>query len=90
MPEVTEPEAGSEAGSGSGQRLGTGHVGECPEVRMANDIARQFAHLPEDEAAAAVANHLRQFWEPRMRHHLADEVARDPDQLDPLVLAALS
>jgi formate dehydrogenase subunit delta len=84
VPDLAGPE------TGSGQRLGTGHVGECPEVRMANDIARQFAHLPADEAAAAVANHLRQFWETRMRHHLADEVARDPDQLDPIVLAAVA
>ena len=88
VPDLAGPEAGS--GGRSGQRLGTGHAGESPEVRMANDIARQFAHLPADEAAAAVANHLQLFWEARMRHHLDEEVARDPDQLDPIVLAAVA
>ncbi|MFC5176015.1 formate dehydrogenase subunit delta [Nocardioides taihuensis] len=60
-----------------------------PVVRLANDIARQFAHLPPPEAARAVAAHLDQFWEPRMRTALVEEVATDPDRLDPLVLAAL-
>ena len=73
----------------TGQRLGTGHAGEPPVVRLANDIARQFAHLPEAEAAAAVAHHITSFWDPRMRTQLDEEVARDPDQLDPLVLDAV-
>jgi len=71
----------------SEQRLGTGHAGVPPVVRLIDDIARQFGYLPDDEAADAVANHVRQFWDPRMRQQLADEVARDPDQLDPLALA---
>ncbi len=61
-----------------------------PVVRMANDIARQFGYLPADEAAAAVANHLRSFWDPRMRRQLAEEVGRDPDRLDPAVVRALT
>ena len=60
-----------------------------PEVRMGNDIARQFAHLPEADAVAAVGNHLVMFWDPRMRTALAAEVDRDPDQLDPLVVDAV-
>ena len=60
-----------------------------PVVRLANDIARQFAHLPPPEAAQAVAAHLHQFWDPRMLTDLSQEVAADPDRLDPLVLAAL-
>jgi formate dehydrogenase subunit delta len=39
-------------------------------VRLANDIAAQFRHLPPDEAAADVANHIRRFWDPRMRAEL--------------------
>ena len=34
---------------------------------MANQIARFFAHCPEDAAVAEVAEHLRKFWDPRMR-----------------------
>lgn len=62
---------------------------ESAVVRMANDIARQFAHLPPDEAAAAVAGHIASFWDPRMRRQLDEEVARDPSQLDAVVVAAL-
>jgi formate dehydrogenase subunit delta len=61
-----------------------------PVVRLANDIARQFAHLPPPEAAQAVAAHLHQFWEPRMLTALAEEVAHDPERLDPLVVDALA
>ena len=60
-----------------------------PVVRLANDIARQFAHLPDDAAAAAVGNHLRMFWDPRMRADLRTEIERDASRLDPLVVAAV-
>jgi formate dehydrogenase subunit delta len=37
-------------------------------VAMANDIAAFFAVEPDPESAAdQVANHLKKFWEPRMR-----------------------
>ena len=60
------------------------------QVRMANEIAAQFRHLPDDAAAAAVAGHLRSFWDPRMRAQLLDQVAAGDDGLDPLVLAAVA
>ena len=61
-----------------------------PVVRLANDIARQFAHLPADEAAAAVAGHITAFWDPRMRTHLLEEIQRDPSRLDPIVVQAFA
>jgi len=67
----------------------TDHPLEHPTVRMANDIARQFAHLPAAEAATAVGKHIESFWDPRMRRDLDAEVARDPAQLDPLVVRAV-
>lgn len=40
-------------------------------VAMANDIAAFFAAEPDaDSAADQVANHLRKFWEPRMRKEI--------------------
>jgi formate dehydrogenase subunit delta len=40
-------------------------------VAMANDIAAFFAGDPDSAAAAAaVANHLTRFWEPRMRREI--------------------
>ena len=61
-----------------------------PAVRLANDIAAQFHHLPPDRAAAAVAAHLRTFWDPRMRRRLRDlvEQATGAERLDPIAAAA--
>jgi formate dehydrogenase subunit delta len=56
-----------------------------PEVRLGNDIARQFAHLPHDQATAAIATHLRTFWDPRMRRALCGAVAAGDVDVDPLL-----
>ncbi len=58
------------------------------EARMGNDIARQFAHLPAPEAAAAIARHIETFWDPRMRRGLEALVASGDDSLDPLLVDA--
>jgi formate dehydrogenase subunit delta len=40
-------------------------------VAMANDISNFFGSDPDSAAAAEqVANHLRKFWEPRMREEI--------------------
>jgi formate dehydrogenase subunit delta len=40
-------------------------------VRMANEIAAFFESEPNlDLAAEAVANHLKRFWDPRMRREI--------------------
>ena len=36
-------------------------------VHMANQIADFFAAYPREEAVAGVADHLKKFWDPRMR-----------------------
>lgn len=61
-----------------------------PQVRLANEIAVQFHHLPPAEAAEAIAHHIRQFWEPRMRVNLLAHVeSGDTADLDPLAVAAV-
>jgi formate dehydrogenase subunit delta len=60
-----------------------------PQIRLANDIAIQFHHRPADEAAQAIATHLRMFWDPRMRTDLITRAQTNPADLDPLVLAAI-
>jgi formate dehydrogenase subunit delta len=60
------------------------------ERRMANDIARQFHHVPADRAAEAIAGHVGRFWNPRMRTRLLGLVDSGADGLDPLVVAAVS
>ena len=65
----------------------SGHI--APEARMGNDIARQFAHLPTEVAAQAVARHIETFWDPRMRRALEALVAERDDSLDPLLVDAV-
>ncbi|MFZ2502351.1 MAG: formate dehydrogenase subunit delta [Nocardioides sp.] len=58
-----------------------------PEVRMGNDIARQFAHLPREQAVVAIAAHIGRFWEPRMRAEL-QRLSQAGKLDDPLLAAA--
>jgi formate dehydrogenase subunit delta len=64
--------------------------GSPPHVRLANDVAAQFAHRPLDDAAQAVAAHLQAFWEPRMRAALLDHLAAGGAGLDPVAVRAAS
>jgi formate dehydrogenase subunit delta len=41
-------------------------------VYMANQIAKFFAIHPEPEAVAGTADHLRKFWDPRMRRLIVE------------------
>jgi len=68
-----------------------GHAGRDPEadlIRMANQIADQFAHLDRDDAVSAVAAHLQWCWEPKMRAHLLALVESRPAALGPVAAAA--
>ncbi|MER5396986.1 formate dehydrogenase subunit delta [Streptomyces sp. NPDC002599] len=60
-----------------------------PEHRMANDIAANLGHLPQESAAEAVAGHIGRFWDPRMRSRLLAYADAGADGLDPLVIAAV-
>ena len=57
-------------------------------VHKANQIALFFATYPHEEGLPGVVNHLKMFWEPRMRSQLFAALENDKSGLDPLVLAA--
>ena len=59
-----------------------------PVVRLGNDVARAFRHLPPDDAARAIATHLGKFWDPRMRRALVSLVDQGHPDLDPLLAKA--
>ena len=59
-----------------------------PNVRLANEVAVQFHGRPADEAAAAIATHIRMFWDPRMRSALFAHIDAGGAELDPLAVAA--
>jgi formate dehydrogenase subunit delta len=52
-------------------------------VRLANDIAAQFAHQDAESAAMAIAAHITTFWEPRMTTELIFAVLRPDSGLSP-------
>jgi formate dehydrogenase subunit delta len=56
--------------------------------RMANQIATAFQAYPEDQAVKETANHIKSFWDPRMRKQLAEIMAKDAAALNPIALAA--
>lgn len=57
-------------------------------ARLANQIALFMATQPPAGAAAAVAGHINDFWDPRMRRQLFDLIGAGGAGLHPLVLAA--
>lgn len=61
-------------------------------THMANRIGTFYAAMPDhDEALAGIADHLRKFWEPRMRRQLLDAIDNHGvSDLDPLVAEAIS
>lgn len=59
-------------------------------IKMANEIGGFFAQLPDrDTAATSIATHLKNFWEPRMRHQIIEYAEQDGGGLDELVRAAV-
>jgi formate dehydrogenase subunit delta len=59
-------------------------------VYTANQIARFFASQTREDAAAGVADHLRKFWDPRMRHSIVAHLAAGGAGLDPIAREAVA
>jgi formate dehydrogenase subunit delta len=56
---------------------------------MANQIGRFFQSQKQDTAIAAIEDHLRKFWDPRMRKALLAQLAAGSIELDPAVRQAV-
>jgi formate dehydrogenase subunit delta len=54
---------------------------------MANQIGRFFAHQKEEQAVASINDHIRKFWDPRMRRQILEDL--DSVALDPRVRRAV-
>jgi formate dehydrogenase subunit delta len=64
-------------------------------IDMANQIGAFFASMPDrDEALAGIADHIRRFWEPRMRRtllaSLADPASETAKRAAPIVRDAIA
>lgn len=58
-------------------------------VHMANQIGKFFASQGAETAPAAIAEHLRKFWDPRMRAGILAHLEAGGAGLDPLVRQAI-
>lgn len=58
-------------------------------IYMANQIARNCAAQGEAEAASAVAHHIRDFWDPRMKAMIFAHLDAGGEGLDAIARAAL-
>lgn len=58
-------------------------------VRMANQIAAFFDAYPHEEAVVEVANHIKSFWDPRMRKAIACYAGKGGSGLVPTARAAI-
>jgi formate dehydrogenase subunit delta len=57
-------------------------------VRMANQIADFFKIQPADKAVEGTADHIRRFWDPRMRAMMTQHLAHGGAGLNPIALKA--
>ncbi len=58
-------------------------------VYMANQIARNFEAIGHDAAAAATADHIASFWDPRMKAQIFDLIDRGEANLSSAARTAL-
>jgi len=58
-------------------------------VRMANDIEKFFKVQGEERAIAGISDHVKKFWEPRMKAQIFAHLDEGGAGLEPLTLKAL-
>ena len=58
-------------------------------IYMANQIGKFFQSQGHDRAVPAIAEHIKKFWDPRMRAAIFAHLKQGGDGLDPNVRAAL-
>ncbi len=58
-------------------------------VAMVNEIAAFFAGEDPEKAADNVANHLRRYWDPRMRRQIVEHAGNGGEGLSPVAKAGV-
>jgi len=58
-------------------------------VYMANQIGKFFKHRPEERAVADTADHLKKYWDPRMRTKIIAHLRAGGEGLDPIARKAV-
>jgi formate dehydrogenase subunit delta len=63
-------------------------IHHAPEIRLINKVVIHFGYLPTEQAVTEVADHVRKFWDPRMKRRLFDLVDSEASDFEPVALAA--
>ncbi|WP_448954386.1 formate dehydrogenase subunit delta [Labrys neptuniae] len=71
------------------EAAGHAHDPSAKLVRMANQIGLFFASQREEVRVPGIAEHIRKFWEPRMRNQIFAHIDAGGAGIDPLVRRAL-
>jgi len=58
-------------------------------IRMTKQIAEFFAPYGHDASVEGIAEHIRSFWDPRMRAALLEKANQEPKAFQPVVLEAV-
>ena len=58
-------------------------------IRMANDIGKFFRSQGDEKAILGISNHIKLFWEPRMKKQIFAHLDHGGEGLNPLTLKAL-
>jgi formate dehydrogenase subunit delta len=58
-------------------------------IYMANQIAKFFESQGQEKAVAGTADHLKKFWDPRMRTQIVAHVKAGGSGLDPVARQAI-
>ena len=58
------------------------------EIRLINKVVVHFGYLSTEQAVTEVADHVRKFWDPRMKRRLLELVDSETSDLEPVALAA--
>lgn len=59
-------------------------------IYMANQIARNLASEGHERSVDMCADHIRSFWDPRMRRSIVALASERPDALSPIAAAAVA
>jgi formate dehydrogenase subunit delta len=63
-------------------------IHDAAEIRLINKVVVHFGYLPTERAATEVADHVRKFWDPRMKRRLFELVDSEASDFEPVALAA--
>ncbi len=63
-------------------------IHDAAEIRLINKVVVHFGYLSTEQAVTEVADHVRKFWDPRMKRRLFELVDSGTADFEPVAVAA--